>query len=307
LQDHLHFIAEEEQKPGSTAFSVGVSLALHAAVLLFFAVYRPPVAVEAKEELVRFVEILRQQQPTFTEAPGPQLDAAPAVTAPFSDANRRASAPQPTGDQPTTRPGDGRGMYVPGDPRPRAQQPPAGAQAPILPPQQASEETRAEESSASLTYQVPVNKAAAGAVNWNSAIREVGKVASLGGDGLGAAGGEAGYAESGPISFETQWYEWGDYAQHMVARIRHNWYSNMPSIIRLGVRGVVTIEFTIQRSGAVTDVRIVKTSEIPPFDLAAKKAIELSSPLNPLPADFPNRSERVTAQFFYNMSPPDRR
>ncbi len=140
-------------------------------------------------------------------------------------------------------------------------------------------------------------------IDWNSAIQEVGKIASLGGEGVGAPGGEPGFAESGPISFETQWYEWGDYADHMVNKIRRHWYDNMPSLIRMGMKGVVTIQFTIQRSGTITDIRILKSSEIPPFDFAAKKAIELASPLRPLPADFPNRSERVTAQFYYNLTP----
>ena len=35
-----------------------------------------------------------------------------------------------------------------------------------------------------------------------------------------------------------------------------------------------------------------------------RKALELSSPLAPLPANFPNSSERVTAAFYYNLEPP---
>ena len=69
---------------------------------------------------------------------------------------------------------------------------------------------------------------------------------------------------------------------------------------------VVTIRFTIQRSGAITDITILNGSGVPPFDFAAKKAIELSSPLNPLPKDFPNNSERVTCMFYYNLEPPSR-
>ena len=151
------------------------------------------------------------------------------------------------------------------------------------------------------------SNASGAAVDWRSAIREVGKVASLGGGNgfdLGAAGGEKGFAEAGPLSFETSWYDWGDYAQSMVSKIRVNWYANMPQIIRTGMQGVVTIRFTIQRDGRVTDIEILKSSGVPPYDFAARKAIELSSPLNPLPKDFPNPDERVTAMFFYNMEIP---
>jgi len=128
-----------------------------------------------------------------------------------------------------------------------------------------------------------------------------------GGDGVDlgeAGGGDKGYAEQGPLSFETQWYDWGDYAQSMVSRIRVNWYANMPQLIRTGIQGVATIRFTIQRDGRITDIQVLKSSGHPPYDFAARKALELSSPLNPLPADFPNSYERVTAMFYYNMKIP---
>ena len=148
----------------------------------------------------------------------------------------------------------------------------------------------------------------AGEVNWRSAIREIGKVASIGGnqgiDLSGVTGGEAGSAEAGPLSFETQWYDWGEYAQSMISRIRVNWYNHMPQLIRTGMKGVVTIRFTIQRDGRLTEIELLHSSGVPPYDNAARKSIELSSPLNPLPKDFPKSSERVTAMFYYNSTPP---
>ncbi|HKO00467.1 MAG TPA: energy transducer TonB, partial [Thermoanaerobaculia bacterium] len=136
------------------------------------------------------------------------------------------------------------------------------------------------------------------------------KVASLGGSRQGGAdisgvtGGEKGFADNGPVSFETQWYDWGEYAESMVSRIRVNWYNNMPELLRTGLKGNVTIRFTIHRDGRISDVTILSTSTVPPYDFAAKKAIELSSPLNPLPKDFPMATERVTCGFYYNMEVP---
>ena len=155
------------------------------------------------------------------------------------------------------------------------------------------------------------NKAAAAAsvqVDWRNAIREVKGPMGGGGGGpdFGEPGGERGNAEQGPISFETSWYDWGPYAQSMVSKIRVNWYANMPQLIRTGMQGVVTIRFTIQRDGRITHLEILDTSTVPPYDYAARKAIELSSPLNPLPKDFPNAYERVTAMFFYNKRVPER-
>jgi len=62
----------------------------------------------------------------------------------------------------------------------------------------------------------------------------------------------------------------------------------------------------IELVGQITDVTILNTSGIPPYDFAAKKAIENSSPLNPLPKDFPMATEHVTAMFYYNLEPPTR-
>ena len=92
----------------------------------------------------------------------------------------------------------------------------------------------------------------------------------------------------------------------MVRRIRVNWLSIMPDLIKTGMKGHLTVRFTIHRDGHLTDIVILESSDRPPYDFAAKKALEMSSPLNPLPKDFPNDSERVTAMFFYNEEPPNR-
>ncbi|HUR82216.1 MAG TPA: energy transducer TonB, partial [Thermoanaerobaculia bacterium] len=199
--------------------------------------------------------------------------------------------------------------------------PPAGASgrrasspaAPSAPAPQTSAQMTAPSQSApvdsSFIYREPAKAAAAaGVVDWRNAIREAGRAISGGdgGDGSDVAqtGGEQGFAEQGPLSFETQWYDWGDYAQSMVSKIRVNWYANMPQIIRTGMKGVVTIRFTIHRDGRISDITIMESSKVPPYDAAARRAIELSSPLKALPADFPNPTERVTCMFYYNMEIP---
>jgi TonB family protein len=242
------------------------------------------------------------------------VKAAP-LNAPFSDANRRASTPNPNGDKPTLRPGEG-GLYTPrtaaGEKEAaRQQQQMAQAESELNAPQSAPSQPTVAPADSGGTFQYrPSQASAASPINWNNAIKEVGKIASIGtgqhGVDLGGQGGEKGFAESGPLSFESQWYDWGEYAQSMVNRIRVNWYNNMPQLIQTGLKGVVTIRFTIQRNGTITDITILSSSGVPPYDFAAKKAIELSSPLNPLPADFPNPSERVTCMFFYNQEPPSR-
>ena len=307
MEEHIDFRFDEKRHSG-VSFAVAVSIVLHA-IFVIYAIrnYKPIEQNTAATPMVHYVQLMRQN-PQFTEAPGPKVDSAP-LNAPFSDANRRASTPEPTGDQPTNRPGDG-GFYTPprGSSAPPPQAPPAAQQpAPDATPSQTSAQ-QSTASSPTFAYQPPVK--AATTIDWRGAIREVGKIASLGtgqqGMDFGNGGGEKGYAESGPLSFETQWYNWGEYAASMVSKIRVNWYNNMPQLIRTGMKGSVTIRFTIQRDGRVTDLSIVESSAIPPYDFAAKKAIDLASPLNPLPSDFPNASERVTCIFYYNLEPPAR-
>ncbi len=317
-------VAEEKPRTGGISSAVVISLVAHSALLILFIRACKPVPKPASGvPIARYVELIKQNPtPTpppplpkpkmFLEAPGQKLNRAP-QSAPLSDANRRAMTPKPTGDLPTPRPGDGRGLYTPPtNPAPRAPQQ-AAPQMPQIAgapsPTQTAEAPMKQLDTDRLVYRESAHNPSGtgGTIDWKSAIKEV-KVASLGGgDGIDLGqltGGEKGFAEQGPLSFETEWYNWGPYAQSMVSRIRVNWYANMPQIIRTGLKGKVTIRFTILRDGRITDITILESSNVPPYDYAAKKAIELSSPLQPLPKDFPNPSERVTCIFFYNMEVP---
>jgi TonB family protein len=311
LEERIDLVVEEVRRRDGVSIAVGVSIVLHAFFIIYFIrTYKPVGSEKVVTPIVHYVELMRQN-PTFTEAPGQKQKSAP-INSPFSDTNRKASMPEPTGDKPTKTPGEGSTLWRPptGSPagqrdnRPQVQQ---QAQ------QQASSQDPVQARSAAATsaFHQPVSQASSSGVNWSSAIKEVGKIASLGGKqgidlGQAGGGGEKGFAESGPLSFETQWYDWGEYAEGMVRRIRVNWDANMPELIRTGMKGHLTIRFTIHRDGHLSDVTILQGSGIPPYDFAAKKAIELSSPLNPLPKDFPNETERVTAMFFYNEEPPAR-
>ena len=305
-------VTSEEQRATGITLAVVVSFVLHAGLIAWFLhTYKPAPKVAPAGPMTRYVELMKQNPAQFTEAPGRKVEQAP-LNAPLSDANRKAASPRPTGDKPTLRPSDRDGLYQPTpNPLPRGPQP--GQTAPqIATPAAQPPATSAAENTKAVTepfvYREPVKASAAVNIDWNRTINEVAKIASLGGgDGMdlgNLSAGEKGTAEQGPLSFETQWYDWGEYAQSMVSRIRVNWYANMPHIIRTGIKGVVTIRFTIQRDGRITDITILNTSTVPPYDFAARKAIELSSPLNPLPKDFPNPNERVTAMFYYNRDLP---
>jgi TonB family protein len=116
---------------------------------------------------------------------------------------------------------------------------------------------------------------------------------------------DGGQVDTGGLSFDTQWYDWGPYAKAMLAKIRRHW--RIPEIARLGVDGVVKIRFFIERDGTVTGLQIIDESGKPPMDFAARDAIAHSSPFEPLPIDLGGAGrEGVTITFFYNATPPNR-
>lgn len=114
-----------------------------------------------------------------------------------------------------------------------------------------------------------------------------------------------GRLDTGALSFDTQWYDWGPYAATMLRKIRRHW--RIPELARLGAKGVVRIRFFIERDGTVTGLRIVDESGKPPMDFAARDAISDSSPFDELPKDLTGVSrEGVTISFYYNMNPPEK-
>jgi TonB family protein len=134
------------------------------------------------------------------------------------------------------------------------------------------------------------------------AIREAAQGAGSGGEqGAGFPNPDGGFVDSGPLSFDTTWYDWGPYAAEMVRRIKLHW--EIPSLARLGWKGKLTIRFFILADGRVEGATIIRGSGVPPFDFAALQAILKSSPFRPLPNDLGSTREGVTVTFFYNMRP----
>jgi TonB family protein len=114
---------------------------------------------------------------------------------------------------------------------------------------------------------------------------------------------DGGQVDTGGLSFDTQWYDWGPYAKAMLAKIRRHW--RIPDIAMMGVEGVVKIRFFIERDGTVTGLQILDESGKPPMDFAARDAIGNSSPFEPLPLDLGGEGrEGVTITFLYNTNRP---
>jgi TonB family protein len=84
-----------------------------------------------------------------------------------------------------------------------------------------------------------------------------------------------------------------DYIAIMIDRIRGAW--QQPP----GSSGTVTVKFTIQRDGRLTDPLIEKRSTSSVADNAALRAVLLTKTLNPLPTQYPNPTLGVHLNFEY--------
>ncbi len=80
-------------------------------------------------------------------------------------------------------------------------------------------------------------------------------------------------------------FTYGYYVDQMLALISNNW---VRPPVGSGVEA--TVFYRIQRDGRITELRIVRSSGINSFDLAALRAVQSSSPLPPLPRGFKDGS-----------------
>ena len=138
------------------------------------------------------------------------------------------------------------------------------------------------------------------------AAREVaGQGAISGQGGAGFPNPDGGFVDAGPISFETSWYDWGEYLQAMLAKIKAHWKPAMEPF-----RWKTTVQFAIHPDGTITDLLVVRPSANPAFTFGAQKAISGSNPLPPLPKDLlasvgSDHIEHVRIMFLFNYRTGD--
>jgi TonB family protein len=241
-----------------------------------------------------------------------QLREKPSRRAPASDLDRRAHGgvgapaltPGSRGNTPELRlePDATRQAAKPGRPaegeRSASQTPGRGAQSGE---EQDSETKVADKGADTILLQPKTGGAPQGA----GGLKGLGGYGTLGSPGGAAPDRRGGQVDLGPLTFDTEWYDWGPYAAEMLRRIRYHW--EIPEIAQMGVPGVVRIHFFIERNGTVSGIEIQSGSGRPPLDFAAHDAIQNASPLPPLPADLGGVfHEGVTITFYYNTAVPER-
>lgn len=115
------------------------------------------------------------------------------------------------------------------------------------------------------------------------------------GDG-GAAGSSTGAAGVGVgiggARFDQPDFNYSYYADRIATAIGMNWFKPASSVPTNPV-----VHFRIARDGTISDAEVTTPSGLPYVDRAALRAVLASSPLPPLPSEFPGSSVGVSVVF----------
>jgi TonB family protein len=117
-----------------------------------------------------------------------------------------------------------------------------------------------------------------------------------GGNGSGVAGGLQ-------MLTPTEGVDFSSYLARVLDSVRRNWYAIMPESVYMGERGIVVLDFKIQRDGSVPgeDPVMMSSSQKEPLDRAASSAIRASNPFEPLPSAFSGPYIELRFTFLYNI------
>ena len=90
--------------------------------------------------------------------------------------------------------------------------------------------------------------------------------------------------------------DFGPYMRELQRRIKLNWDPPKGNESK-----TVVLMFKIARDGRLLSCRIHRSSGLPSADQAALKAVELTAPFRPLPADFKGQSIDIQFTFDYRV------
>ena len=284
---------------------------LSAFILILVAPHLPFVkAMEARQRQALEEAQLKQQQELRDRAEfvfvAPKVDIAtkvPPKIAELSDKNRRAQtierAKQPKNDLPFSRGNSPERIITDATPgprqpadRPAANASPAPSSAPnAVPLPDASTATIARNDDRNGVTHGPSLSVL------SDAIRNVQRYAK--GDTLQNVQGNGDFGPS--IQFDTKGVEFGPWLRRFVAQIRRNWFVPYAA---MSLHGHVVLVFNVHRDGSITDLQVMRPSDIDAFTSSAFNAIKSSNPTMPLPLEYPDDRAFFTVTFYFNENPP---
>jgi TonB family protein len=107
--------------------------------------------------------------------------------------------------------------------------------------------------------------------------------------------------EEPTVLTDTHGVDFGGWLRLVYFRVRDNWYSVIPEVIRSGTKGKVVVIFDVRSNGLIENLQVVRSSGLSPYDRAAVSSLKLSEPFPNFPPAF--KGEFITLQFsyLYNM------
>jgi TonB family protein len=107
-----------------------------------------------------------------------------------------------------------------------------------------------------------------------------------------------GSSKTGPqpnVRVDDKDFKFGYYLEIVKERVSASW--SPPPVSGSPAGAISTVYFKIQRDGRISDVKVEKSSDFDLFDRSAMRAVDLSSPLPPLPAGFKGKWLGVHFEF----------
>ncbi len=117
----------------------------------------------------------------------------------------------------------------------------------------------------------------------------------------GTAPRDAAADSLGALSFDPRGAEFRPWINHFKDQVYQHW--QVPDAARDGVKGHADFEFTVERDGSVSALRLLRSTGSALLDRAARDAVTDSS-LAELPGDYKPSCVTMQVSFYYNEPPP---
>ena len=102
------------------------------------------------------------------------------------------------------------------------------------------------------------------------------------------------------IQFDSKGVEFGPWLRRFVAQVKRNWFVPYAA---MSLKGHVVITFNVHKDGRITDLQVLRPSDVAAFNNAAMNALATSNPTMALPPEYPSDKAFFTVTFYYNESP----
>jgi TonB family protein len=93
------------------------------------------------------------------------------------------------------------------------------------------------------------------------------------------------------------------YLASLFSSVKRKWYEGMPASARRGDKGVVSVQFRVQKDGKLlgSSLKVSSSSGKKDLDDASLNAIRKAAPFDHLPSNFPQPFIEMRLYFQYNM------